>query len=591
MSLIKIQKDVQSVAEVIAETLKVETEIVDEESRVLGATGRIRGQLLSKRSDVFINQYVLRKSRSFVFSDPGKNKICHRCTEKDECIFTGGLFYPINIHGKCYGVISLVSFDEQQKNILLANQNAYLAFIGKMAELLGSKLSETLMIEQVTMNMKYLEAIINSIAEGIIACDGEGTITCFNQTAEKLLGIAADKVLQRNVADVFPESPLNSCLSRGKSLIQEKTVYTHSSGWGVSLISNVMVIKDGEQVIGGVESFVKEDTIVKMAYRLSSRGAGAALENIIGDSPGMKEVKIRAEQVARNPSSVLITGESGTGKELFARAIHNSSPRREEPFIPINCSAIPDALLESELFGYEKGAFTGARNEGKPGLFELAGGGTVFLDEIGDMPLHLQAKILRVIQDRVVQRVGGGKAIPVDVRIIAATNQDLRELIQQKKFRDDLFFRLNVIPLYIPPLRERREDILLLMMHFCDKYSNLFKKSISGFSQEVCRRFQEYDWPGNVRELENAIEYIMNFCPESSTASEEYLPSWLAGSGPQPAKTEYRQTLQESEKQVILSYLEAYGTSVKAKQNIAEQMGISLTTLYRLMKKYNLSKK
>lgn len=591
MSLIKIQKDVQSVAEVIAETLKVETEIVDEESRVLGATGRIRGQLLSKRSDVFINQYVLRKSRSFVFSDPGKNKICHPCTEKDECIFTGGLFYPINIHGKCYGVISLVSFDEQQKNILLANQNAYLAFIGKMAELLGSKLSETLMIEQVTMNMKYLEAIINSIAEGIIACDGEGTITCFNQTAEKLLGIAADKVVERSVADVFPESPLNSCLSRGKSLIQEKTVYTHSSGWGVSLISNVMVIKDGEQVIGGVESFVKEDTIVKMAYRLSSRGAGAALENIIGDSPGMKEVKIRAEQVARNPSSVLITGESGTGKELFARAIHNSSPRREEPFIPINCSAIPDALLESELFGYEKGAFTGARNEGKPGLFELAGGGTVFLDEIGDMPLHLQAKILRVIQDRVVQRVGGGKAIPVDVRIIAATNQDLRELIQQKKFRDDLFFRLNVIPLYIPPLRERREDILLLMMHFCDKYSNLFKKSISGFSQEVCRRFQEYDWPGNVRELENAIEYIMNFCPESSTASEEYLPSWLAGSGPQPAKTEYRQTLQESEKQIILSYLEAYGTSVKAKQNIAEQMGISLTTLYRLMKKYNLSKK
>jgi len=175
MSLIKIQKDVQSVAEVIAETLKVETEIVDEESRVRrGRTGRIRGQLLSKRSDVFINQYVLSKSRSFVFSDPGKNKICNPCTEKDECIFTGGLFYPINVHGKCYGVISLVSFDEQQKHILLANQNAFLAFIGKMAELLGSKLSETMMIEQVTMNMKYLEAIINSIAEGIIACNGEG---------------------------------------------------------------------------------------------------------------------------------------------------------------------------------------------------------------------------------------------------------------------------------------------------------------------------------------------------------------------------------------------------------------------------------
>jgi len=235
-----------------------------------------------------------------------------------------------------------------------------------------------------------------------------------------------------------------------------------------------------------VESFAKEDTIVKMAYRLSNSGAGAAFENIISDSLGMKEVKTRAEQVARNSSSVLITGESGTGKELFARAIHNSSPRREEPFIPINCSAIPDALLESELFGYEKGAFTGARNEGKPGMFELAGGGTVFLDEIGDMPLHLQAKILRVIQDRLVQRVGGGKAIPVDVRIIAATNQDLRKLIEQKKFRDDLFFRLNVIPLYIPPLKERREDILSLMMHFCEKYSNLFlKKHYRLFSGSV----------------------------------------------------------------------------------------------------------
>ena len=220
--------------------------------------------------------------------------------------------------------------------------------------------------------------------------------------------------------------------------------------------------------------------------------------------------KKQALITARSNSTVLITGESGTGKEMFAKAIHYASPREDKPFITVNCGAIPENLLESELFGYEKGAFTGASEKGKEGKFELADGGTIFLDEIGDMPLHLQVKILHVLQNMRFDRVGGSKSIIVDVRVIAATNKDLEKLIEEGSFREDLYYRLSVIPLSIPPLRERKDDIKQLMYHFLKKYNSFMNKKIERFSPEVEEIYTNHDWPGNVRELENAVEYGAN---------------------------------------------------------------------------------
>jgi len=579
--LFQIQNDVQSIAEVIAEALKVETEIVDKDGTVIGATGRIRGQLLTNRTDTFINQYVIQSARTFVLENPGQHRLCASCSEKEDCIYTGGLFYPINVNGICEGVISLVSFTQQQKHILLINQVSFLDFIGKMADFLATKISEKTMI-------KYLKTIIDSVCEGIVACDVNGTITCFNHTAEKTLGISSENAIGQHISKIIPNSLINKSLTKQKSIYDEKVSYNNSHGDIINLVSNATLIANGPSILGAVESFTEEDMIVRAAYRLSSNEQASAFDKIIGNSKSIKSVKSKASKIARSNSTILITGESGTGKELFARAIHSASCRAKEPFIAINCGAIPDSLLESELFGYDRGAFTGANREGKPGKFELANKGTVFLDEVGDMPLHLQVKILRVLQEKVIQRVGGTKDIPVDVRIIAATHQNLRELVEKRLFREDLYYRLNVIPIHIPPLRERPDDIPVLIEYLFSKFPKIMGKNILGFTKEALETLKNYTWPGNVRELENAIEYAVNFCPNEEMISQEYLPPWLTDSAAPISDEDFKQKLEQSEIELLKDALQKMGRSLEAKEQIAKKLGISVSTLYRKLRKYNI---
>ncbi|MCF0144678.1 MAG: sigma 54-interacting transcriptional regulator, partial [Firmicutes bacterium] len=257
---------------------------------------------------------------------------------------------------------------------------------------------------------------------------------------------------------------------------------------------------------------------------LSDTNPISSLESIISKSPEMEQVKRRAFQVAHSDSTILITGESGTGKGLLARSIHRESDRADQPFVTVNCAAIPEMLLESELFGYEKGAFTGAEKDGKPGKFQLADKGTIFLDEIGDMPLHLQVKLLNCLQNKQVDPVGGSKPVDVDVRVIAATNKELEKMIEEKTFREDLYFRLNVIPIYLPPLRERREDVDILLDFALRKFNLRLNKRIIGFSEEARRVLNKYSWPGNVREIENAVEYAVNMEDgEYIKAGKDYL--------------------------------------------------------------------
>lgn len=312
---------------------------------------------------------------------------------------------------------------------------------------------------------------------------------------------------------------------------------------------------------------------VELGKRERSEG-----QDWIGDSPKMREIKRLVKKVASTPSTILITGESGTGKEVIAKAIHSLSPRTEKPFIAINIGAIPENLLESELFGYEKGAFTGALSR-KIGMFELASGSTLFLDEIGEMPLHLQVKLLRVIQERKIQRLGGTQSIPIDVRILAATNRDLEERIKKGRFREDLYYRLNVIQLKIPPLRERREDIPKLVGHFIKKYTRRIGKSLTGIEPESLRVLQDYEFPGNVRELENLIERVVIL------ADTEIITVKDLGFSAKPAAeiSIKRGTLDEMERQLILAALQRWNEN---RTRTAKELGITRRTLLNKIKEY-----
>ncbi len=327
----------------------------------------------------------------------------------------------------------------------------------------------------------------------------------------------------------------------------------------------------------------------------------SGFEQIIGESSAMQKLKKRALQISHSDSTVLITGESGTGKDLFARAIHNASPRSDKPFISINCGAIPEMLLESELFGYEKGAFTGADKNGKIGKFELANHGTIFLDEIGDMPLHLQVKLLRIIQNKQIDKVGGYAPIDVDVRIIAATNKNLEEMIVQNSFREDLYFRLSVIPLLIPPLRERPEDISSLLEFSFQKFNEKLDKKIAGISAQALDCLCSYSWPGNARELENAMEFAINM-ETSSRIQIDNLPDKVRYHGNHLtsgntglfdgshvlSSGKFKSQTLDYQKQLVVNCLNQTGWDLKGKQKAAEILNISLSTLYirlREMKK------
>jgi DNA-binding NtrC family response regulator len=318
--------------------------------------------------------------------------------------------------------------------------------------------------------------------------------------------------------------------------------------------------------------------------------------NIVGNSKGMREVFDIAETVFDNDVTVLITGESGAGKELIAEAIHYNSPRRAKPFVKLNCVAIPETLLESELFGYEKGAFTGATRQ-KLGKFELANHGTLLLDEIGDMSLATQAKLLRVLQEREVERVGGVKPIKVDVRIIASTNQDLSQLVREKRFREDLYFRLNVLPIHIPPLRERGEDISLLVDHFVSLSKTKLRKDIEGFSEDAMDLLINYSWPGNVREVENVVQRAIILAKER-VIQEWNLPLEIRSQRKEasfdmekldtdiPLNEKVEMVVAEVEKKLIIQALEKVNWK---REEVTSLLGISLKTLYNKMKKYGLT--
>ena len=357
---------------------------------------------------------------------------------------------------------------------------------------------------------KRIKSIIDFAYEGIITVDQKGVIDTFNPQAVKIFEREAYKIIGENINKIFPEFNFSKITKIGQKI--EGKIWTVGD---LKIVANIIPIKINNEIVRTVVTFQKVTQVQKIEQKireklyLKGNVAENTFSDIIGQSQIFRNLKEEAKNYAQIDSPVLLYGETGTGKELFAQAIHNYSPRRNKSFVAFNCAALPESLLESELFGYVGGAFTGAKKEGKMGLFEQAHEGTIFLDEIGEISQNIQARLLRVLQEHKVRRLGDDKVIPVDVRIIASTNKKLIQLLKENKFRDDLYYRINVLNLEIPPLRERKEDISLLVNFFIKKYGYKFKKIVEGISEEGMQMLGNYDWPGNIRQLENIIERLV----------------------------------------------------------------------------------
>ena len=426
-------------------------------------------------------------------------------------------------------------------------------------------------------------AILDSINEGVFTVDGDWRITAFNRAAERITGIPAAQAIGSACCDVFRASicetscALRRTLASGKPVLNATAHIINQHGQRVPIRISTALLKDAEgKVVGGVETFQDLTQVEQLQKELQAR---YTFEDIVGRSAVMLRLFDILPQIAASSSTVLIEGPSGTGKELFARAIHNLSPRKKKPFVAVNCAALPDTLLESELFGHKAGAFTDAKRD-KPGRFALADGGTVFLDEIGDISPAMQVRLLRVLQERMIEPLGGVKPLPVDVRVIAATNRDLAKLVRSGKFRDDLYYRIRVIHLNLPGLAQRREDIPLLLDHLIAKYNRLQGKDIAGVSDQVLARLMEHDYPGNVRELENIIEQAFVLC-RGGMIELNHLPPELRPTAGRGVAEGQPLSLDAIEKLFIAETLQRRNGNRKL---AAKDLGINVSTLYRKIK-------
>ena len=579
-----IQSTVIKYANILAQVIKVDVEIVDANLLRIAGTG-VKSEHISESmaEQGHIYKEVLRAGQSLFIENPGRHLLCHFCLQRNNCGEQAELCTPIILQGEIIGVIGLICFDERQKERLMADLDTYQEFVVQIADFISAKAYEKMETQRARQMVELLNLVMSQVDKGILILDSENQIQHANSAALKQLNIR-----QNSFAKISIEATGDSLMDSEeyKVVIDDRIFYVIGELLPVKPIlgecATILLFNDIKQVKSGI-------------YSLMNVSKQYGLPDIIGEAPRMKELKDRTSKIANSNSTVLITGESGTGKDLIARAIHSESERRNNPMVSINCGAIPDTLLESELFGYVKGAFTGADPRGKIGKFELANKGVIFLDEIGDMPLYLQVKLLRVLQERKISRIGSNQLIDIDVRVIAATNRNLLELIRENKFREDLYYRLHVIPIHVPPLRERREDIKEIVQNLISKYCQLFNKKVDGVDEETMDLLLRYPWPGNVRELENTVEFMINMNDGSGKLTTVMLPQNILSfyyEEPSQAVSDYvMMPLKDWEKQHILKTLQICGDDTAGKRLAAKQLGISLATLYRKLEEYSLIEK
>ncbi|EFO2786524.1 sigma-54-dependent transcriptional regulator [Escherichia coli] len=580
--LMQIQPTIQRFARMLASVLQLEVEIVDENlCRVAGtgAYGKFLGRQLSGNSRLL--RHVLETKTEKVVTQSRFDPLCEGCDSKENCREKAFLGTPVILQDRCVGVISLITVTHEQQEHISDNLREFSDYVRHISTIFVSKLLED---QGPGDNIsKIFATMIDNMDQGVLVVDDENRVQFVNQTALKTLGVVQSNIIGKPI--------------RFRPLTFESN-FTHGH------MQHIVSWDDKSELIIGQLHNIQGRQLFLMAFHQSHTSFSVAnapdephIEQLVGECRVMRQLKRLISRIAPSPSSVMVVGESGTGKEVVARAIHKLSGRRNKPFIAINCAAIPEQLLESELFGYVKGAFTGASANGKTGLIQAANTGTLFLDEIGDMPLMLQAKLLRAIEAREILPIGASSPIQVDIRIISATNQNLAQFIAEGKFREDLFYRLNVIPITLPPLRERQEDIELLVHYFLHLHTRRLGSVYPGIAPDVVEILRKHRWPGNLRELSNLMEYLVNVVPSGEVIDSTLLPPNLLNNGTteQSDVTEVSEAhlalddaggtaLEEMEKQMIREALSRHNS----KKQVADELGIGIATLYRKIKKYEL---
>lgn len=569
--LTKIDNFIVNLVNSIAPIIKLDISVVDDEINRISGTGQFEKYVGLKLPKNCANYHVIKNGEAIIINNPQKDDICKNCPVKKICLGDCSIIYPIALNNKIIGSISFSAFSESQIDYMKNNKENLMEFIKQLTKTISNEAKRY--INELLMN-----DISQAIVEGILVTNYTGEIIYSNRIAKKIYNIETNN--KKNINSLFPNFNMNKTeaedninddtntitLYKGKRIIiTAKNLYQHNKSDILFLIKN------------------SEDLGLDFISDIPNENKLKGLRTLVGISKSINDAKNIAYTASRCDLNVIIKGESGTGKELFARGIHDMSMRKNKPFIAINCAAIPENLFESELFGYDEGAFTGAKKKGKPGKFELANDGVLFLDEIGDLDLSLQPKLLRAIEYGEIQRVGGTNPIKSNVRIIAVTNRNLEEMVENKKFREDLYYRLNIISINLPSLKERREDILVIAKYFLDRSCRKYSKNIIGFTEKTEKIFLLYDWPGNVREVLNTIEYAVNV-EKSQIIQESSLPNKLKKIRINSNEILLGSKIKDIEEKSIRNLLEQYGNTVEGKNKIAEILGISLSTLYRRLK-------
>lgn len=572
----------QNIAEVIASVLKLDVTIVDKNLSRVAGTGYYFDKVNTLIPCGSSFDFVLSTGKKMVISNVGDG-LCQGCSMRESCVELAHVCCPICIEEKPIGVLGLVAFDSEQRSRLLNALNDYEDFLDQICNLIAAKIRGDETIDELLAAHSQISIIMQTVNEGMMLVNDQGRVTYCNKASEILLETPAGLIVGRHIKEIFNDTEMDWSKPLQEDFEFREVTRVEQNHRISCFVTNKPVQVD-HKYLGAVLTFYTASTVHRLVGEFSSDQIDHSFNTILGNSKAIVECKHQAALAAKSNSTVLITGETGTGKDLLARAIHSSSSRKEKAFIAINCAAIPETLLESELFGYEEGAFTGAKKGGKPGKFQLADEGTLFLDEIGDMPLFLQVKLLRVLQEGSVERVGGVNKIPLNVRIIAATNRNLGELTKHGEFREDLFYRINVIPIEIPPLRERSSDVRILIDHFLEHYGKLLEKPYLRFSPEALQLLCNHNWPGNVRELENIVEYAVNMAT-AGRITVENLPKKLQIDKDTEAVT----PLAELEKKELQKALNYFGNTTESKKKISSALGISIASVYRKLKLHGLA--
>ncbi|EBR8158061.1 signal transduction protein [Salmonella enterica subsp. enterica serovar Newport] len=575
-----IQDDICNYADAISGITGTDVEIVDESLMRIAGTGKYRHMLNQNvTKNGYIYQHVLQVCETVLIKDPGEHPLCQRCEKHRDCPEMLDLNTPVFLNKRVIGVIGIICSTPAQRDTLLSQCDKFVTFIEQIAIMISSKVFECLERLRAQETLGAFRRLIDTVDHGVVATDGNGNIWHANHSANRILNHELHGLhlaIETTGDNLYGDEEAWLILEGQRHHVLCKQI-------SFSSVNNdhltMIIFRDAQEYLCTITtSPCESDTQARLT----------------GHSPSMEQLRSTIGKVASSSASVLITGESGSGKEVVAHVIHQSSPRNAMSFVTINCAAIPEQLLESELFGYVGGAFSGAAPKGRVGKFELANGGSLFLDEIGDMPLHLQAKLLRVLQEKTITRVGSNNTINIDVRIIAATNKNLRAMVEHNQFREDLFYRLNVVPLVLPSLRERREDIAILAQYFADEFQTGYQRPLQKLPGDIINRLYAWHWPGNIRELRNVIEYIFVMCGEATGINASHLPPYLLNatdskkSTPGTCHSQLVRQGRQYEVEAIEHALQRFGPGVEGKKQAATELGVSIATLYRKIKKYGL---